>query len=99
MRVPLYVHQSAVLTDLNGVMTVALRSLASEMAEQPGLPAGLLDVHVDDGTGHCAGCKWWDRPRPVHPCSTRSVAVRALRIQVEQVAGQVLDKGTTAPLA
>ena len=39
-----------------------------------GLYGELLRVHVDDGTGHCAGCTWQERPRPVHPCPIRSYA-------------------------
>lgn len=42
-----------------------------------GLSAELLRVHVDDGTGQCAGCSWQQRPRPVHPCPTRWYAERA----------------------
>jgi hypothetical protein len=42
-----------------------------------GLSAELLRVHIDDGTGHCAGCSWQQRARPVHPCPTRWYAERA----------------------
>ena len=28
----------------------------------------VLRTHVDDGSGHCAGCAWQDVPRPVWPC-------------------------------
>jgi hypothetical protein len=42
-----------------------------------GLSAKLLRLHVDDGTGHCAGCSWQQRARPVHPCPTRCYAERA----------------------
>lgn len=42
-----------------------------------GLSADLLRVHVDDGSGHCAGCTWQQRARPVHPCLIRSYAERA----------------------
>lgn len=27
-----------------------------------------LSMHVDDGSGHCAGCAWHDAPRPTWPC-------------------------------
>jgi hypothetical protein len=39
-----------------------------------GLSAELLRVHVDDGTGHCAGCTWQQRARPVYPCLIRHYA-------------------------
>lgn len=28
----------------------------------------VLRTHIDDGSGHCAGCAWRDKPRPVWPC-------------------------------
>lgn len=58
--------------------------LAEAMAECGGLAARLAVLHDDDGTGHCQGCKWWDRPMPVHPCATRVVAERALEILDEE---------------
>ena len=64
--------------------------LASVMAECGDLPTRLVALHVDDGTGHCAGCAWRDRPRPVHPCTTRQTATRALHIQATRLAGRVL---------
>lgn len=42
-----------------------------------GLSGELLRLHVDDGTGHCAGCSWQQRARPVHPCPIRSLCERA----------------------
>jgi len=60
------------------------------MAECGDLPTRLVALHVDDGTGHCAGCTWWDPPRPVHPCTTRQAATRALHIQAARLAGRVL---------
>lgn len=41
------------------------------------LSGELLRVHVDDGTGHCAGCSWQQRARPVHPCLIRCYAEHA----------------------
>ena len=74
-------------------------SLAEVLAEYEGLPGRLLDAHTDDGTGHCAACTSWERPRPAHPCPTRSAAVRALRLQVSLIAGRTLAKETSTPLA
>lgn len=31
----------------------------------------MLSTHVDDGTGHCAGCAWQQAAQPVHPCALR----------------------------
>lgn len=73
-------------------------SLAEVLAGYEGLPVRLIDTHTNDGTGHCAACASWERPRPSHPCPTRSAAVRALRLQVSSIAGRALAKGTTAPL-
>jgi hypothetical protein len=58
------------MSDFTGDPMIALM-----LAE--GLSAELLRVHVDDGTGHCAGCTWQQRARPVHPCPTRWYAERA----------------------
>jgi hypothetical protein len=57
--------------------------LAETLAECGGLAARLVELHNDDGTGHCEGCRWWDRPLPVHPCATRVAADRALEIRGE----------------
>jgi hypothetical protein len=54
------------------------------------LPTRLIALHADDGTGHCAGCTWWDRPRPVYPCATRDLATRAVYLQATGLAGRVL---------
>jgi hypothetical protein len=37
---------------------------------RPDLTAAMLRDHVDDGTGHCAGCRWWQSAQPVWPCPT-----------------------------
>lgn len=39
-----------------------------------GLTDQILATHVDDGTGHCAGCAWQQRARPIHPCALRYCA-------------------------
>jgi hypothetical protein len=41
------------------------------MEQRPALVAELLRVHVDDGTGHCAGCSWRQAAVPIHPCGIR----------------------------
>jgi hypothetical protein len=74
-------------------------SLAEVLAGYEGLPGLLLDIHVDDGAGHCAACTRCGGVRPTHPCPTRSAAVRALRIQVSRIAYRPLAKGTSIPLA
>lgn len=33
-----------------------------------GIVQRTLAAHVDDGSGHCAGCAWHDAPRPRWPC-------------------------------
>jgi hypothetical protein len=47
------------------------------MQQRPALVAELLRVHVDDGTGHCRGCSWWQSATPAHPCGIRWYAERA----------------------
>lgn len=46
-------------------------------AQRPALMAEMLRVHVDDGTGHCAGCRWWQSAQPTWPCPTVWYAQRA----------------------
>jgi hypothetical protein len=65
-------------------------ALAAEIAAIPGVAARLIALHTADSTGHCAGCVWWDRPRPVYPCAIRQAATRALHIQAIRLAGRVL---------
>ncbi|HLU56358.1 MAG TPA: hypothetical protein VKZ81_12930 [Pseudonocardia sp.] len=47
------------------------------MEKRPALVAELLRVHVDDGTGRCAGCSWRTAAVPNHPCAMRWYAERA----------------------
>jgi hypothetical protein len=49
------------------------------MAGEPGMAERILAEHVDDGTGHCAGCTWNERARPVVPCLTRHYAELAVQ--------------------
>jgi hypothetical protein len=44
------------------------------LQDRPEMLAEMLRVHVDDGTGHCAGCAWQERARPTVPCLTRHYA-------------------------
>jgi hypothetical protein len=39
-----------------------------------GLTERMLAIHIDDGTGHCAGCAWQQAAPPVHPCALRYCA-------------------------
>ena len=45
--------------------------------QRPDMTAEILREHVDDGTGHCAGCRWWQSAIPTWPCQTRWYAERA----------------------
>jgi hypothetical protein len=56
-----------------GVTTPGPNAIAEFMEQRPKLVAELLRVHVDDGTGHCRGCSWWQSATPVHPCGIRVV--------------------------
>lgn len=44
---------------------------------RPDLTAEMLRLHVDDGTGHCAGCRWWQSAIPTWPCGLRWYAEQA----------------------
>ncbi|MHA6628926.1 hypothetical protein ACU61A_26105 [Pseudonocardia sichuanensis] len=48
-----------------------------------GLTGRILAAHVDDGTGHCAGCAWQQAAQPIHPCALRYSAEIAAK-QEEQ---------------
>jgi hypothetical protein len=55
---------------------------AAELARQPGAPAHLLELHVDDGTGRCRVCSSGTATgRHRHPCAIRVLAGEALVIQ------------------
>jgi hypothetical protein len=45
--------------------------------DRPELTAATLRDHVDDGTGHCAGCRWWQSAIPTWPCPIVWYAQRA----------------------
>jgi hypothetical protein len=47
------------------------------MEQRPTLVTELLRLHVDDGTGHCRGCSWWQSATPTSPCGIRWYAERA----------------------
>jgi hypothetical protein len=47
---------------------------------RPEMTAAMLRDHVDDGTGHCKGCRWWQSATPVHPCPTAWYAAQATEI-------------------
>jgi hypothetical protein len=46
-----------------------------------GLTEQMLAIHVDDGTGHCAGCAWQQAAPPVHPCALRYCAEVAAELE------------------
>jgi hypothetical protein len=56
-------------------------ALVMMLANQPGLPQRMLDEHTDDGRGRCRGCRWHDRPQPRFPCTLRTHAEAAARLQ------------------
>ena len=47
---------------------------------------GMLDQHVPDRTGHCAGCRSQTHGSPLWPCTLRAIAESARDIAA--VAGQ-----------
>jgi len=47
------------------------------IANEPGMAERLLALHVDDNTGHCAGCVQHDRPAVEHLCVIRNHALHA----------------------
>jgi hypothetical protein len=61
------------------VATPAPNAIVEFFAQRPVLTAETLRLHVDDGTGHCAGCRWWQSAIPTFPCNTWSYAEQAAR--------------------
>jgi hypothetical protein len=60
-------------------------AFAAELARCGGLPARLLELHVDDGTGRCRICSQGGQTgRDRHPCRLRALATEALVIQGRQ---------------
>lgn len=47
--------------------------------QRPEMVAQMLREHIDDGTGHCAGCAWQEKARPTVPCLIRHYAELAAR--------------------
>ncbi len=63
---------------------------AVELARCPGVPARLIELHVDDGSGRCGICSSGaSTGRYHHPCAIRVLASEALVIQGRRR----LDKG------
>ena len=62
-----------------------------EFMASRGLSAGLLAEHVDDGTGHCAGCSWSARSRPVNPCVIRGYAEMAAEVERQRLPRRSAD--------
>jgi hypothetical protein len=44
-----------------------------------GISERTLATHVDDGSGHCAGCTWHESPRPIWPCADAFYAAAAVQ--------------------
>jgi hypothetical protein len=58
--------------------------LAKFVASDPGMAARLLEVHVDDGTGHCRVCSSGAQSgRYQHPCALWIGAAAASRLVAE----------------
>ncbi len=55
-------------------------ALAETMSSNPGMAAELMRAHVDDGTGHCAGCTSHSS-RPIWPCRLRWYVARANEVE------------------
>ena len=56
------------MSDLASLATIVEFYIAN------GLTSRMLATHVNDGTGHCAGCSWQQAAQPVHPCALRYCA-------------------------
>jgi hypothetical protein len=61
------------------VATPAPNAIVEFFSQRPALTAEVLRAHVDDGTGHCRGCRWWQSAIPTWPCSTWHYADQAER--------------------
>lgn len=41
----------------------------------------ILNTHVRDHTGHCAGCNWIEKASPVAPCDLNIAATRVAELR------------------
>lgn len=57
----------------------------------------VLELHVDDGTGHCAGCAWQDIPRPVWPCDHAHYARVAHELANRATGPPTVSNATSLP--
>ncbi len=64
------------------------------IAARPGMAAGMLAEHIDDGSGHCAGCKWQQHAQPIWPCLIRYYALRADEVERRRAAPKALHLTT-----
>ena len=72
--------------------------LVKVLADCGGLAARLVEIHRDDGAGRCVVCSEGNQSaRRPFPCTLRSLAVRALHLQAERVAGAALPKRGPGP--
>lgn len=60
--------QNQLVSPLPGECVLADASEIVKFHINFGITARVLAAHVDDGSGHCAGCAWQNVPRPVWPC-------------------------------
>jgi hypothetical protein len=61
--------------------------LVAVMAANQPLVNNLLNTHVRDGDGRCAGCAPDPKLRPAWPCGPYGVAERAYALNQQQKAG------------
>jgi hypothetical protein len=69
-------------------MPEPIHSLVAVFAENPRLVANILETHVCDARGRCAGCAGDERLRERWPCGPQGIAVRAQQLidRVEELA-------------
>jgi hypothetical protein len=72
------------LPDLSTASPLALQLLPHVHAWRQ-----LLREHVDDGSGHCAGCRSQVSPRVWWPCTLRAVAAEVAALAGEEPGGSV----------
>jgi len=64
----------------DGSPQTPMRALAPFLAADDRLWRRLLDLHVADRTGHCAGCRSATGGAPVWPCTLRALALEVQAI-------------------
>jgi hypothetical protein len=59
---------------------VTTSELALVVVEFEGIADLLIAAHVDDGGGHCYGCRLPQTPAPTWPCTLYAVGQQARRL-------------------